>query len=120
MKYILFYLIHHHREAFPDAPQRLITPEQASKHRRLKTPIKRYTWQLFAFVGLLQIIGLLVDFQYLRELNISLNSRELASFLGLFGGIVGLSELITQWFLSSRITERFGVFFTAAFGSLTF
>ena len=111
---ILFYLIHHHREAFPDAPQRLITPEQASKHRRLKTPIKRYTWQLFAFVGLLQIIGLLVDFQYLRELNISLNSRELASFLGLFGGIVGLSELITQWFLSSRITERFGVFFTAA------
>ena len=111
---ILFYLSHHYRAAFPDAPQRVIPHEQANRHRRLEAPLKLYTWQLFAFVGLLQIIGLLVDFQYLRELNISLNSRELASFLGLFGGIVGLCELITQWFISSRVTERFGVFITAA------
>ncbi len=111
---ILFYLSYHYREAFPDAPQRVIPQEQATRHRRLEAPLKRYTWQLFAFVGLLQIIGLLVDFQYLRELNASLSSVELASFLGLFGGVVGLCELITQWFISSRITERFGVFFTAA------
>ncbi|MDP5338167.1 MAG: MFS transporter [Nodularia sp. (in: cyanobacteria)] len=111
---ILFYLSHHYRAAFPDAPQRVIPHEQANRHRRLEAPLKRYTWQLFAFVGLLQIIGLLVDFQYLRELNVTLNSRELASFLGLFGGIVGLFELITQWFVSSRVTERFGVFITAA------
>ncbi len=111
---ILFYLSHHYRAAFPEAPQRVIPHEQANRHRRLEAPLKRYTWQLFAFVGLLQIIGLLVDFQYLRELNVTLNSRELASFLGLFGGIVGLFELITQWFVSSRVTERFGVFITAA------
>ncbi|MEA5516841.1 MFS transporter [Nodularia sp. UHCC 0506] len=111
---ILFYLSHHYRTAFPDAPQRVIPHEQANRHRRLEAPLKRYTWQLFAFVGLLQIIGLLVDFQYLRELHSSLDSRELASFLGLFGGIVGLCELITQWFISSRVTERFGVFITAA------
>ncbi|HYW18185.1 MAG TPA: MFS transporter [Nodularia sp. (in: cyanobacteria)] len=111
---ILFYLSHKYRAAFPDAPQRVIPHEQANRHRRLEAPLKRYTLQLFAFVGLLQIIGLLVDFQYLRELNVTLNSRELASFLGLFGGIVGLCELVTQWFISSRVTERFGVFLTAA------
>ncbi|GAX34024.1 MFS transporter [Nodularia sp. NIES-3585] len=111
---ILFYLSHHYRAAFPDAPQRVIPNEQANRHRRLQAPLKRYTWQLFAFIGLLQIIGLLVDFQYLSELNVSLNSRDLAGFLGLFGGIVGLGELITQWFISSRLTERFGVFVMAA------
>ncbi|MEA5581386.1 MFS transporter [Nodularia harveyana UHCC-0300] len=111
---ILFYLSHNYREAFPDAPQRLMAQEEVARHRRLETPLKRYTLQLFAFVGLLQVIGLLVDFQYLRELNLSLNSRELATFLGLFGGIVGLCELTTQWFISSRLTERFGVFVMAA------
>ncbi|MBW4557252.1 MAG: MFS transporter [Trichormus sp. ATA11-4-KO1] len=111
---ILSYLSNHYRAAFPDAPQKLIPHEQASRHRRLQAPLRRYTWQLFAFVGLLQVIGLLVDFQYLRELNLSLNSRDLASFLGLFAGIVGLCELMTQWFISSRLIERFGVFFTAA------
>lgn len=111
---ILSYLSNHYRTAFPDAPQRRIPEEQAARHRRLQTPLRRYTRYLFAFVGLLQVIGLLIDFQYLRELNLSLNSRDLASFLGLFGGIVGLCELMTQWFISSRLIERYGVFFTAA------
>ncbi|MBW4644488.1 MAG: MFS transporter [Goleter apudmare HA4340-LM2] len=111
---ILFYLSHHYREAFPDAPQRLISQEQASRHRRLEVPLKRYTYYLFAFVGLLQVIGLLIDFQYLRELKSNFGDRDLASFLGLFGGIVGLCELLTQWFFSSRLIERIGVFFAAA------
>ncbi|QLE57904.1 MFS transporter [Nostoc sp. TCL26-01] len=111
---ILSYLSHHYRAAFPDVPQRLIPQEQASRHRRLEAPLKRYTLQLFAFVGFLQVIGLLIDFQYLQELKINLGDKELASFLGLFGGFVGLCELATQWFLSSRLIERFGVFFTAA------
>jgi hypothetical protein len=116
---ILFYLSHHYREAFPDAPQRLNSPEQASRHRRLEAPLKRYTWHLFAFVGLLQVIGLLIDFQYLRELESNFNDRDLASFLGLFGGMVGLCELMTQWFLSSRLIERLGVFLAAALLPLT-
>ncbi len=116
---ILFYLSYHYREAFPEAPQRLISQEQASRHRRLQTPLKRYTWQLFAFVGLLQVIGLLIDFQYLHELKSNFGDRQLASFLGLFGGIVGLCELITQWFISSRLIERIGVFFAAALLPIT-
>ncbi|WP_414752111.1 MFS transporter [Anabaena sp. CCY 9910] len=111
---ILCYLSYQYRSSFPEAPQRLIPQEQASRHRRIQAPLKRYTLQLFAFVGLLQIIGLLVDFQYLQELKINLGDRELAGFLGIFGGIVGLCELGTQWFVSSRLIERFGVFFTAA------
>ncbi|OUL32506.1 MFS transporter [Nostoc sp. T09] len=116
---ILFYLSHHYRKAFPDAPQRLNSPEQASRHRRLEEPLSRYKWQLFAFVGLLQVIGLLIDFQYLRELKSNFNDRDLASFLGLFGGMVGLCELMTQWFISSRLIERVGVFFAAALLPIT-
>jgi HEAT repeat protein len=111
---ILAYLSYQYRAAFPDAPQRIIPQEQASRHRRIEAPLKRYTLQLFAFVGLLQVIGLLIDFQYLQELKLNLGDKELASFLGLFGGIVGLCELTTQWFFSSRLIERFGVFFSAA------
>jgi len=116
---ILLYLSHYYRAAFPDAPQRLHSPEPASRHRRLETPLKIYIWQLFAFVGLLQVIGLLIDFQYLRELKSNFGERDLASFLGLFGGMVGLCELMTQWFVSSRLIERIGVFFAAALLPIT-
>ncbi|MEH2067262.1 MAG: MFS transporter [Nostoc sp.] len=116
---ILFYLTHQYRAAFPETPQIIIPQEQASRERFLISPLKRYVWQLFAFVGLLQVIGLLVDFQYLRELQSNLDDRELASFLGLFGGMLGLCELLIQWFISSRLIERMGVFFTATLLPIT-
>lgn len=116
---ILFYLTYKYPSAFPYTPQREITEEQASRHRRLETPLKRYVWQLFAFFALLQAIGLLIDFQYLRELNSSLGEQQLAGFLGVFGGLVGMCELTTQWFISSRLIEKLGVFFTAALLPLT-
>jgi hypothetical protein len=116
---ILFYLTYNYRKAFPDTPQRLSGDDQSSRHRRLQTPLKRYAFQLFAFVAMLQVIGLLIDFQYLRELNSNLGNQDLAGFLGLFGGIVGLCELLTQWFISSRLIERVGVFFTAGLLPIT-
>ncbi len=116
---ILLYLTHQYRAAFPETPQRLIPEEQASRERFIKSPLKRYVWQLFAFVGLLQVIGLLIDFQYLRELKSNMSDRELASFLGLFGGMLGLCELLLQWFISSRLIERMGVFFTATLLPIT-
>jgi len=111
---ILLYLTYNYRTAFPYTPQRDIPEEQAVRRRRLETPIKRYALYLSSFVALLQVIGLLIDFQYLSELRANLSNRELASFLGIFGGIVGLFELLTQWFISSRLIEKIGVFFTAA------
>jgi HEAT repeat protein len=116
---ILLYLTYNYRTSFPEKPQRQIPEEQAARHRRLQTPLKRYALQLFAFVALLQVIGLLIDFQYLRELKSNLGEQELAGFLGVFAGIVGLCELFTQWFLSSRLIERLGVFLTAALLPLT-
>ncbi|MEH1909912.1 MAG: HEAT repeat domain-containing protein [Nostoc sp.] len=116
---ILFYLTHHYRAAFPETPQRLIPEEQASRKRFIKSPLKSYVFSLFAFVGLLQVIGLLIDFQYLRELQANLSERELASFLGFFGGMLGLCELSLQWFVSSRLIERMGVFFTATLLPIT-
>ncbi|MEM0980992.1 MAG: HEAT repeat domain-containing protein, partial [Cyanobacteria bacterium P01_H01_bin.58] len=35
---------------------------------------------------------------------------EIAAFLGIFSGLLGLIELLTQWFTSSRLIERQGVF----------
>ncbi|MTJ07357.1 Npt1/Npt2 family nucleotide transporter [Anabaena sp. UHCC 0204] len=116
---ILFLLTYKYRGAFPSKPQRDIPEEQGSRHRRLQTPLKRYVWYLFIFVALLQVMGLLIDFQYLRELNSNFGNQDLASFLGLFGGIVGVCELFTQWFVSSRLIEKIGVFSTAALLPIT-
>ena len=116
---ILFLLTYKYRGAFPSTPQRDIPEEQASRHRSLQTPLKRYVRYLFIFVALLQVMGLLIDFQYLRELNSNFGNQDLASFLGLFGGIVGVCELFTQWFVSSRLIEKIGVFSTAALLPIT-
>ncbi|MTJ12931.1 MFS transporter [Anabaena sp. UHCC 0187] len=116
---ILFLLTYKYRGSFPSSPQRDIPEEQGTRHRRLQTPLKRYVWYLFIFVALLQVMGLLIDFQYLRELNANFGNQDLASFLGLFGGIVGLCELFTQWFVSSRLIEKIGVFSTAALLPIT-
>ena len=116
---ILFLLTYKYKGSFPSTPQRDVPEEQGTRHRRLQTPLKRYVWYLFIFVALLQVMGLLIDFQYLRELNANFGNQDLASFLGLFGGIVGVCELFTQWFVSSRLIEKIGVFSTAALLPIT-
>jgi hypothetical protein len=85
------------------------------------------TWMTFAFyttvaVGLRwaedSTVALFLD-QYGAELNANFGNQDLASFLGLFGGIVGVCELFTQWFVSSRLIEKIGVFSTAALLPIT-
>ncbi len=112
--FILFYLSQNYPQAFPNSPQIEIKAAQYSQKRRLFGPIKRYAWLLFAFFALLQAIGVLIDFQYLTQLKSSFQGKDIATFLGLLGGITGLCELAMQLFISSRVLERFGVFFTAA------
>jgi uncharacterized protein YciW len=108
---ILFYLSHNYRTAFPDNFREKTT---SRTRLRLTGSLKHYSFLLFAFFGLLQIIGVLVDFQYLNQLEINYSDKEIASFLGIFGGFTGLCELLMQLFISSRVLERFGVFFTTA------
>ena len=111
---ILFYLTRRYEQSFPDAPMRNLEDLQPEfKSRRVAGPLQRYVIPLFAFFILGQVLFLVVEFQYLSQLERNLDASAIAGFLGIFSGILGLFELATQWFLSSRLIERLGVFVAA-------
>ncbi len=110
----LFYLTQRYQQAFPNSPVRdWEDDEQEFVVRRTTGPLQRYIIPLFAFFILGEALYLLVEFQYLGQLEENLEASEIAGFLGLFSGIVGLFELTSQWFISSRAVERLGVFVAA-------
>lgn len=117
---VLLYLSQSYRQFFPEARRRRLD-EVNTDHlttRRLRGPLRRYVILLFAFFMMAQVLFLLVDFQFLSQLqqrSVEGQSavRGIASFLGLFNGVLGIFELVTQWFASSRVIERVGVFTTA-------
>ncbi len=111
----LFYLTKRYNQAFPDSPA-LQWEEDESEFtvRRSSGPLQRYIIPLFAFFILAEALYLLVEFQYLNQLEEKLpETSDIAGFLGLFGGIVGLFELTSQWFVSNRAIDRLGVFLAA-------
>ncbi|MFW6357758.1 MAG: hypothetical protein ACOC0N_00870 [Chroococcales cyanobacterium] len=113
---VLYYLTKHYKHAFPDTPIRELDELQPKyTARRTSDSLRKYTIPLFAFFILGEILYLLVEFQYLRQLEVNLSTEDIAGFLGLFAGVLGLFELFTQWFVSSRAVERLGVFIAAMF-----
>jgi HEAT repeat protein len=113
---MLFYLSQRYRQAFPDSPNSQYWEEEESEFaiRNTNGPLQRYIIPLFAFFILGEALYLLVEFQYLSELEEKLpETSSIAGFLGLFSGIVGLCELSSQWFVSSRAIDRLGVFMAA-------
>ncbi len=111
---ILFYLSQRYQQSFPDTPMRNLEDLQPEfKSRRVRGPLQRYVIPLFAFFIMGQVLFLVIEFQYLSELERNLDATAIAGFLGIFSGILGLFELATQWFLSSRLIERLGVFVAA-------
>lgn len=118
---ILWYLCQTYQQAFPDSPRRLLQEQQPDfTNRRLQGPLRRYVLFLFAFFIMAQVLFLLVDFQFLSQLQqqpspqgTPLTAREIAGFLGLFNGVLGICELLMQWLASSRVIERIGVFASA-------
>lgn len=111
---ILYYLSNRYQQSFPDYHlSHLGESAEHSNTRRLGGPLKYYAILLFAFFIISQVLLLLIDFQYLSQLEVHFQGKDIASFLGLFSGIVGIFELMTQWFVSSRVIERLGVFSTA-------
>jgi hypothetical protein len=116
---ILFYLCQKYQQAFPDSPRRRLQerqPEEMSS-RRVQGPFRRYVVLLLLFFILAQVLFLLVDFQFLGQLqqqaqpNASQGSaQDIAGFLGIFNGILGVCELLMQWMASSRVIEYIGVF----------
>ncbi len=110
----LFYLTQRYQQAFPNLPARdWEDDDQEFVVRRTTGHLQRYIVPLFAFFILGEALYLLVEFQYLGQLEANLEASDIAGFLGLFSGIVGIFELTSQWFLSSRAVERLGVFVAA-------
>jgi HEAT repeat protein len=120
---ILFYLSQAYRQAFPDSPRRRSEERQSEfANRRLQGPLRQYVVLLFGFFILAQVLFLLIDFQFLTQLQLpgqlqflsqlrQQDSEEnIAIFLGWFSGTLGIFELAMQWLASSRVIERLGVF----------
>ncbi|MEO0826668.1 MAG: HEAT repeat domain-containing protein [Cyanobacteria bacterium J06639_16] len=107
---VLFYISTQYEHAFPDAVKR--SEDSISQHstQRLRGSMRQYVVLLFSFFVLAQIVMYLVEFQYLDQLHQTLDAEGIAGFLGIFSGVLGLIELVTQWFTSSRLIERAGVF----------
>ncbi len=82
--------------------------------KKMRGTLRRYSQVLIGFFVLAQLLLILVEFQFFNQLDQHLDSIEIARFLGIFSGVLGIVELVTQWFLASRILERWGVFVTAA------
>jgi HEAT repeat protein len=93
--------------------------------RVLQGQAMNYRWMLLLFFVLAEMIFLLLDFQFSKELELMgpmafLNrlaqpqnqSERIASFLGIFQGVLGIFELIVQWFASRWVIEKLGVFGT--------
>ncbi|NET03539.1 MAG: MFS transporter [Symploca sp. SIO2B6] len=107
----LFYLAQRYEQAFPKSPVRQWEETESQIGvSRTTGPLQRYIIPLFAFFILSEALFLLIEFQYLGQLDETFEPSEIAGFLGLFGGIIGLCELTSQWFLSSRVIDRLGVF----------
>ena len=113
--FILLYLSQTYQQAFPDSPKRQLEEETQPSFttRRLRGPMQRYAVLLFSFFILYQTLYLFIDFLFYSQLEQQFSGDQLASFLGIFSGLLGLCEVIMQWFASSRAIERIGVFATA-------
>lgn len=107
---ILFYLSESYWQAFPDSQLRRTEDRQPDfSNRRIQGPLQRYVILLLTFFILAQVLFLLVDFQFLSQLQKG-SGQEIAPFLGVFSGVLGIFELTMQWLASSRLLERVGVF----------
>ncbi|MGG6296107.1 MFS transporter [Leptolyngbya sp. AN02str] len=108
---ILYYLSQTYHQFFPDSPKRRLEERQPDfTTRRLKGPMQRYVVLLVAFFVMAQVLWLLLDFQYLAQLERNMDVSTIADFLAFFSAILGAFELAVQWFVSSRMIERLGVF----------
>ncbi|MBD3882527.1 MFS transporter [Phormidium tenue FACHB-886] len=109
---ILYYVTRIYRQAFPDFSRRRFREKSPDYSTRIQGSVRQYVVLVFAFFIMLQVLALLLDFQYLNQLeqrpNVSVD--DIADFLAVFSAILGAFELLTQWFISGRAIRRLGVF----------
>lgn len=112
---ILLYLGKAYRRSFPDNRHRHpdLRQSEFSHNRQIRGPLQRYVVLLVLFFILAQVLFLLIDFQFLAQLQQRNTQEQIAIFLGFFSGVLGIFELSIQWLVSSRVIERIGVFAAA-------
>lgn len=115
---LLFYLSEKYEQSFPDSAR--WTPEDDEPEfsiRRVKGPLQGYIIPLIGFFVMAEVLYVFIDFQFFYQLELQNPSAEgagrIASFLGIFEGTLSMFQVTTQWFASSRLVERIGVFGTA-------
>jgi hypothetical protein len=113
---ILLYLTKAYQSFFPDVVRRVTTEKQDFTARRIRGSLWIYVSLVVAFFVMVQVLAVLLDFQYLSQVELSLDVQieKIADFMALFSATLGIVELITQWFISGRVIERVGVFWIAA------
>ncbi len=112
---ILSYLCQTYQQAFP-ASRRRRDDRLVENRQEVRGKMRRYVKLLVVFFVMAQVLLLLVDFQFLSQLEkqpeFSAQSEKIASFLSMFNGALGICELVAQWLFSSRVIEAVGVFQT--------
>jgi HEAT repeat protein len=107
---LLFYLSTRYRQAFPNAVYSDAEDGELSTSQ-MQGNLRQYVVLLFGFFIAAQILFFLIDFQYYAQLKERLVTEEaIASFVGIFGGVMGVFKLGLQLFGSSRLIERVGLF----------
>ncbi|MGB8687885.1 MAG: HEAT repeat domain-containing protein [Microcoleus sp.] len=119
---LLYYLTEKYRQAFPETAHWTDDEDDDNQEftaRKVTGPLQKYAVPLVSFFVLAEVLYVLIDFQFYSQLEyqnagegVSVASK-IASFLGIYEGIQGLFQVATQWFASSRLVERIGVFVTA-------
>ncbi|MGB3509063.1 MAG: HEAT repeat domain-containing protein [Microcoleaceae cyanobacterium] len=115
---ILLYLSEKYHQSFPDSNRWIPEDDEHEfSTSRLKGPLQGYVLPLIIFFVVAEVLYVLIDFQFFYQLELqnpsSNGASKIASFLGLFEGILSTCQVTTQWFASSRLVERIGVFGTA-------
>ncbi|PSB28849.1 MFS transporter [filamentous cyanobacterium Phorm 46] len=120
---LLYYLTEKYRQAFPETAHWTDDEDEDDQQeftaRKVTGPLQKYAVPLVSFFVLAEVVYVLVDFQFYSQLEYqnpsdgASGASWIASFLGIYEGIQGLFQVATQWFASSRLVERIGVFVTA-------
>ncbi|MCW6053533.1 HEAT repeat domain-containing protein [Lyngbya sp. CCAP 1446/10] len=120
---LLYYLTEKYRQAFPETAHWTDDEDEDDQQefaaRKVTGPLQKYAIPLVSFFVLAEVLYVLVDFQFYSQLEYqnpsdgASGASWIASFLGIYEGIQGLFQVATQWFASSRLVERIGVFVTA-------
>jgi hypothetical protein len=114
---ILLYITQAYKPFFPEVSRRRNAEKQQDfSAKRLRGSLWVYVSLVVAFFVMVQVLAVLLDFQYLSQIELSLDVKieKIADFMALFSATLGVVELITQWFISGRVIERLGVFWIAS------